>query len=215
MEEPLPRLYLKGILSGDFGEAPADLRGPDAEGLSAATAARLKASWAQEFDAWRMRDLSLRCFVYLWADGVYFTPCLDRDRQCMLVIIGADEYGEKDILAIMDGFRENAESWRDLLVSLKARGLAPPELAIGDGALGFWAALRDVFPNTQEQRCWVHKTANVTGALPKSLHDRAKSDLHDIWMAETRQEAEAAFDLFIETYGIKYERAVGKLVKDR
>ena len=148
-----------------------------------------------------MRDLSARRFVYLWADGVYFTPRLDGDRQCMLVIIGADKYGEKeDILAIMDGFRENAESWRDLLLSLKARGLALPELAIGDGAFGFWAALRDVYPNTREQRCWVHKTANVIGAMPKSPHDRAKSDLHDIWMAETRKEAEAAFDLFVEIY---------------
>jgi len=134
----------------------------------------------------------------------------------MLVIIGADEYGEKDVLAIMDGFRENANSWRDLLNGLKKRGLAvPPELAIGDGALGFWTALRDVFPTTCEQRCWVHKTANVTGAMPKALHEKAKSDLQDIWMAETKKEANTAFDLFVETYGVKYENAVAKLVKDR
>ena len=134
----------------------------------------------------------------------------------MLVIIGADEYGEKDVLAIMDGFRENADSWRDLLKGLKKRGLTvPPELATGDGALGFWAALRDVFPETREQRCWVHKTANVLGALPKSLHEKAKSDLQDIWMAATKKEANAAFDLFVETYGVKYEKAVAKLVKDR
>ena len=215
VEELLPWLYLKGISTGDFGEALAALLGPEAEGLSASTITRLKASWAQDFDAWCKRDLSSRRHVYLWADGVYFKPRLDGDRQCMLVIIGADEYGGKDILAIMDGFRENAESWRDLLNGLKARGLAPPELAIGDGALGFWAALRDVWPKTREQRCWVHKAANVTGAMPKSLNDRARSDLQDIWMAETRKAAEAAFDLFVETYGVKYENAVRKLVKDR
>lgn len=215
VEELLPWLYLKGISTGDFGEALAALLGPDAEGLSATTVTRLKASWREDFDVWRKRDLSARRHVYLWADGVYFKPRLDGDRQCMLVIIGADEYGEKDILAIMDGFRENADSWRDLLAGLKARGLAPPELAIGDGALGFWAALRDVYPGAREQRCWVHKAANVTGAMPKSLHDRARSDLQDIWMAETRKEAEAAFDLFVETYGVKYENAVHKLVKDR
>ena len=132
------------------------------------------------------------------------------------IIIGADEYGEKDVLAIRDGFRENADSWRDLLRSLKKRGLnTPPELAVGDGALGFWTALRDVYPGTREQRCWVHKTANVTGALPRSLHDKAKADLQDIWMAETKKEAEAAFDLFVETYGVKYENAVAKLTRDR
>jgi len=132
------------------------------------------------------------------------------------VITGADEYGEKDVLGITDGFRDNADSWRDLLNELKKRGLtAPPELAIGDGAIGFWTALREVFPDTREQRCWVHKTANVLGAMPKSLHDKAKADLQDIWMAETKKEANAAFDLFVETYGVKYEKAVGKLVKDR
>ena len=215
VEELLPWLYLKGISTGDFGEALAALLGPDAEGLSATTVTRLKATWREDFDAWRKRDLSARRHVQLWADGVHFKPRLDGDRQCMLVIIGADEYGEKDILAIMDGFRENAESWRDLLAGLKARGLAQPELAIGDGALGFWAALRDVQPGAREQRCWVHKAANVTGAMPKSLQDRARSDLQDIWMAETGKEAEAAFDLFVQTYGVKYENAVHKLVKDR
>lgn len=155
-------------------------------------------------------------YVYIWADGVYFTPRLDGDRQCILVIIGADEYGEKDVLALADGFRENADSWRDLLKGLKKRGLTePPELAIGDGAPGFWTALREVFPDTCKQRCWVHKTANVLGAMPKSLRDKAKAGLQDIWMAETKKEANAAFDLFVETYGVKYEKAVGKLVKDR
>ena len=216
VEELLPWLYLKGISTGDFSEALAALLGPEAEGLSASTISRLKKTWWDEFQVWSKRDLSTRRYVYFWADGVYFTPRPDGDRQCILVIIGADEYGEKDVLAIRDGFRENADSWRDLLRSLKKRGLnTPPELAVGDGALGFWTALRDVYPGTREQRCWVHKTANVTGALPRSLHDKAKADLQDIWMAETKKEAEAAFDLFVETYGVKYENAVAKLTRDR
>ncbi len=216
VEELLPWLYLKGISTGDFSEALAALLGPDAEGLSASTITRLKATWWDEYEAWRKRDLSGKRYVYIWADGVCFTPRLDGDRQCMLVIIGADEYGEKDVLSIMDGFRENADSWRDLLRGLRKRGLTvPPELAVGDGALGFWTALRDVYPTTREQRCWVHKTANVTGAMPKSLREKAKADLQDIWMAETKKEANAAFDLFVETYGLKYERAVARLVKDR
>jgi transposase-like protein len=216
VEELLPWLYLKGISTGDFSEALAALLGPDAEGLSSSTITRLKATWWAEYETWRKRDLKGKRYVYIWADGVYFTPRLDGDRQCMLVIIGTDEYGEKDVLAITDGFRENADSWRDILNGLKKRGLStPPELATGDGALGFWTALRDVFPGTREQRCWVHKTANVLGAMPKSLHERAKADLQDIWMAATKTEATAAFDLFVETYGVKYEKAVGKLVKDR
>ncbi len=183
---------------------------------TSSTITRLKATWWEEYEVWRKRDLKAKRYVYIWADGVYFTPRLDGDRQCMLVIIGADEYGEKDVLAIMDGFRENADSWRDLLKGLKKRGLTvPPELAIGDGALGFWTALREVFPDTREQRCWVHKTANVLGAMPKSLHEKAKADLQDIWMAETKKEATAAFDLFVETYGVKYEKAVGKLAKEQ
>jgi len=216
VEELLPWLYLKGISTGDFSEALAALLGPDAEGLSASTITRVKAAWWDEFQTWSKRDLSGKRYVYIWADGVYFTPRLDADRQCMLVIIGTDEYGEKDVLGIMDGFRENADSWRDLLRGLKKRGLMEdPELAIGDGALGFWTALRDVYSTTREQRCWVHKTANVTGAMPRSLREKAKCDLQDIWMAETKREANAAFDLFVETYGVKYERAVAKLVKDR
>lgn len=156
---------------------------------SSSTITRLKATWWDDYEAWRKRDLKSKRYVYIWADGVYFTPRLDGDRQCMLVIIGADEYGEKDVLAIADGFRENADSWNDLLKGLKKRGLTePPELAIGDGAIGFWTALREAFPGTHEQRCWVHKTANVLGAMPKSLHDKAKADLQDIWMAETKKE---------------------------
>ena len=220
VEELLPWLYLKGTSTGDFSAALAAFLGPDAAGLSALTITRLKATWWEEYEAWRKRDLKGKRYVYIWADGVYFMPRLDGNRQYMLVIIGADEYGEKDVLAIMDGFRGNADSWRDLLKGLKKRGLTvPPELATGDGALGFWTALRDVFPDTREQLCRVYKTANVIRALPialpSSLRAKARSDLQDIWMAETRKEANAAFDLFIETYDVKYERAVERLVKDR
>ena len=216
IEDLPPWLYLKGISTGDFSEALAALLGPDAEGLSFSTITRLKAAWWEEYETWRKRDLKGKRYVYIWADGVYFTPRLDGDRQCILVIIGADEYGQKDVLAIADGFRENADNWRDLLKGLKKRGWeVPPELAVADGALGFWAALRDVFPKTREQRCWVHKTTDVLGAMPRSLHEKTKSNLQDIWMAETKKEANAGFDLFVETYGVKYERAIGKLVKDR
>ena len=150
------------------------------------------------------------------ADGVYFTPRLDGDPQRILVIVDADEYGKKDVLAISDGFRANADSWRELLRGLKKRGItATPRVVTGDGALGFWTALRDVYPVTREQRCWVHKTSNVLGAMPKSRHDKAKTDLRDIWMAETKKEANATFDLFMDTYGVKYQKAVAKLVKDR
>ena len=216
VEDLLPWLYLKGISTGDFCEALAALVGPDAEGLSSSTITRLKADWWKEYESWRKRDLTGKRYVYFWADGVYFTPRLDDDRQCLLVIIGANEYGDKDVLAIMDGFRENADSWRELLRSLKKRGLTiAPDLATGDGALGFWTALRDVYPTTREQRCWVHKTANILAAMPRSVQAKAKAGLQDIWMAETKDEAIAAFDAFVETYGVKYERAVKKLTKDK
>ena len=216
VEDLLPWLYLKGISTGDFGEALAALLGPDAERLSPSTITRLKANWWEEYETWRKRDLTGKRYIYIWADGVYFMPRLDGDRQCMLVILGADEYDEKDVLTIIDGFRENADSWRDLLKGPKKCDLTvPPEMATGDGAFGFWTALRDVFPKTRKQRCWVHKTTNVLGAMPKSLHEKAKADLQDIWMAETKKKANAAFDLFVDTYGVKYEKAAAKLVKGR
>jgi putative transposase len=216
LEELLPWLYLKGISTGDFGEALAALLGPDAPGLSATTIARLKATWAEDYERWQRRDLSARRYVYFWADGVYFQPRLDHDRQCLLVIIGADEIGNKDIVGLSDGYRESTQSWLELLLDLKRRGLAvPPELAVGDGALGFWAALRQVYGPTREQRCWVHKTANVLNKLPKSLQGKAKSHLQDIWMAETKADAEEAFDFFIKAYGAKYDKAVECLTKDR
>jgi len=216
VEELLPWLYLKGVSTGDFSEALAALLGPNAKGLSAKTITRLKADWWGEYQAWEKRDLSARRFLYIWADGVYFKPRMSEEKQCVLVIVGADEYGRKELLAMTDGFRESTESWRALLLDLKRRGLKQdPKLAVGDGALGFWTALREVFATTREQRCWVHKTMNVLNAMPKSLQSKAKAHLHDIWQAETRTEADAAFDFFVETYGVKWDKAVAKLVKDR
>jgi transposase-like protein len=216
VEEMLPWLYLKGVSSGDFGEALAALLGPDAPGLAASTISRLKALWWEQYEAWQKHDLSSKRYVYFWADGVYFSPRMEHDKQCVLVIIGADAMGNKDIIAIMDGYRESAQSWKELLLDLKRRGLqAGPELAVGDGALGFWKALREVYGQTREQRCWVHKTANVLNQMPKSLQAKAKGHLHDIWMAETRADAEAAFDYFIDAYGVKYHKATERLVKDR
>ncbi len=216
VEELLPWLYLKGISSGDFSEALAALLGSDAPGLAASTISRLKAVWWDEYEAWQKRDLSARRYVYFWADGVYFSPRMDHDKQCVLVIIGADAMGNKDIIAIMDGYRESAQSWRELLLDLKRRGLqAGPELAVGDGALGFWKALREVYGETREQRCWVHKTGNILNQMPKSLQAKAKGHLHDIWMAETKAEAETAFDFFVQAYGAKYHKATERLVKDR
>ncbi len=216
IEELLPWLYLKGISTGDFQEALGALLGPNAAGLSSSTISRLKADWGAEYERWQRRDLSARRFVYVWADGVYFQPRMEEEKQCVLVLIGADEWGRKEVLGLTDGYRESTQSWRELLLDLKRRGLShAPDLAIGDGALGFWAALREVFGSTREQRCWVHKTGNVLNAMPKSVQAKAKGHLHDIWQAETKTEAGAAFDFFVETYGAKYDKAVGKLTKDR
>ena len=216
VEELLPWLYLKGISTGDFGEALAALLGPDAPGLAASTSARWKSVWQDEYEVWSKRDLSARRYVYFWADGVYFSPRMDHDKQCVLVIIAADAIGNKDIVGLVDGYRESAQSWRELLLDLKRRGLKTgPDLAVGDGALGFWKALREVYGETREQRCWVHKTANVLNQMPKSLQAKAKGHLQDIWMAETKVNAEAAFDFFIQAYGVKYDKATERLVKDR
>ncbi|MEL7453465.1 MAG: IS256 family transposase [Pseudomonadota bacterium] len=216
IEELLPWLYLKGISTGDFQEALAALLGPNAAGLSSTTISRLKADWWDEYDRWQRRDLSTRRFVYIWADGVYFRPRMAEEKQCVLVLIGADEWGRKEIIGLADGYRESTQSWRELLLDLQRRGLThAPDLAIGDGALGFWNALREVFGATKEQRCWFHKTGNVLNAMPKSVQAKAKGHLHDIWQAETRVDAEAAFDFFVTTYGVKYDKAVGKLTKDR
>ena len=217
LEELLPWLYLKGVSTGQFAEALTALLGPEAPGLSAATVRRLTEAWQEEHARWQRRDLSARRYVYVWADGVHFTPRLEHERQCLLVLIGADASGRKELLAVEDGFRESAQSWRELLLRLRdENGLAlDPELATGDGALGFWQALHQVWPKTRQQRCWVHKTANVLNALPKSLHGKAKQDLHAIYEAESRKEAEQALDRFVAKYGAKYDKAAAVLAKDR
>jgi len=216
LEDLLPWLYLKGISTGDFSEALAALLGAQAPGLSASTISRLKEVWGVEAERWQRRDLTAKRYVYFWVDGIYFSARMEEEKQCILVVIGATEAGQKELLAITDGYRESAQSWRELLLDLKRRGLVKaPELAIGDGALGFWKALREVYGKTREQRCWVHKTGNVLNELPKGLQKKAKQHLHDIWMAETRKEAESAFDFFLEAYGAKYDKAAACLAKDR
>lgn len=216
LEELIPWLYLKGISTGDFSEALAALVGPQAKGLSASTITRLKDVWQGEFQEWSQRSLQGKEYVYVWADGVHFNIRLEEDRQCILVLLGATADGRKELIALADGFRESEQSWKALLLDVKARGLAiDPKLATGDGALGFWKAIGQVFSTTREQRCWVHKTANVLDKLPKRLQPEAKDKLHQIWMAETRTNAEQAFDLFVQTYQAKYPKATECLAKDR
>jgi transposase-like protein len=216
IEELLPWLYLKGLSTGDFSEALAALLGKDARGLSAATISRLKEVWKGEYEHWTRRDLSGKNIVYLWVDGVHFGVRLEDASQCILVIIGATAAGKKELLAMLDGYRESAESWKELLLDLKQRGLKiDPKLAVGDGALGFWKALPQVYGSTRAQRCWVHKTANVLNQLPKGQQAKAKAALHEIWMAESRAAAEQAFDHFLTTYEVKYAKATECLAKDR
>ena len=215
IETLLPWLYLKGVSTGDFTDALAALLGKDAPGLSATTISRLKMIWKDEYKQWLQRDLSDKHYVYFWADGIYCNVRMD-DKQCLLVIIGATEDGHKELVALEGGFRESEQSWLELLVDLKRRGLkAAPELAVGDGALGFWKALSKVYDTTRWQRCWVHKTANVLNKLPKSIQAKAKEKLHQIWMASDKDEAEKNFDAFIQTYSAKYPKAAECLVKDR
>ena len=216
IETLLPILYLKGISTGDFSEALAALLGKDAPGLSASTIGRLKEGWQDDHAAWAKRDLSAKRYVYIWADGIHLQARLEEEAQCILVIIGATPEGTKELIGFTDGTRESAHDWRILLLDLKRRGLTiAPELAVADGALGFWKALGEVWPKTREQRCWVHKTANVLAKLPKSQHPKAKRALQDIWMAETKADAETAFDTFIEGYRVKYDKAAECLRKDR
>jgi transposase-like protein len=215
IEELIPWLYLKGISTNDFSEALSALVGKDSPGLSASTISRLKGIWQGDLDKWKKRDLSLKRYVYIWADGVYCNVRME-ERQCLLVIIGATEDGKKELLALDSGLRESELSWKQLLLDLKRRGLkAAPKLAIGDGALGFWKALSKVYSNTRWQRCWVHKTANVLNKLPKSLQPKAKDKLHQIWMAPDKAEAETHFDDFISVYDAKYPKATQCLKKDR
>ena len=212
----LPILYLRGVSAGDFQEALAALLGKDAPNLSPSVIARLKAEWEVEYGRWQRRDLSARRYVYVWVDGVYLQARMEPQAECMLVVIGATPEGKKELLGFQAGMRESAQSWRELLADLKGRGLAiAPELATGDGALGFWKALEEVFPTTRHQRCTVHKAANVLDKMPTSVQPAAKRDLRQIWTAPDRKSADAAMVVFAEKYQAKYDKAVACLMKDR
>ena len=216
LEVLIPILYLKGISTGDFEDALIALLGRDAGGLSASTIGRLKEAWSGEHARWSKRDLSTKRYIYFWVDGIRVQARLEDTAQCLLIIIGATPEGRKELVGLSDGIRESAQSWRELLLDLKRRGLSiGPELAVADGALGFWQAIEEVWPNTRGQRCWVHKTANVLNKLPNSQQPKAKRALQEIWMAETKTDALAAFDAFVETWGVKYDKAVECLIKDR
>jgi len=216
IDELIPWLYLKGVSTGGFAEALQALLGPNCPGLSASSVTRLLSIWQEEQAAWSKRDLSDKQYVYVWADGIHFNIRLEEDRQCILVLMGATADGTKELIAVQDGHRESEQSWSSMLLDLKSRGLTiDPKVAVADGALGFWAAARKAWPNTREQRCWVHKTVNVLDKLPKRLQSEAKDKLHQIWMASTRKDAGDAFDLFVQTYEAKYPKAVECLSKDR
>jgi transposase-like protein len=216
IEELIPWLYLKGVSTGAFNEALASLLGPECPGLSASTVTRLTKIWQDEHAEWSKRSLEGQQYVYIWADGIYSNVRLEDDKVCLLVIMGATKDGKKELIAVMDGYRESAQSWMELLVDLKSRGLKiAPKVAIGDGALGFWQALTKIFPKTRHQRCWVHKTANILDKLPKKIHAHAKELIHAIWMAETREDATRSFDAFLTTYQAKYPKACECLNKDR
>ena len=215
LEAALPWLYLKGVSSGEMGDALRVLVGHEASGLSASTVSRLKRVWALEYRDWNKRPLNKDQWVYIWADGVYSGLRGEHEKLCALVVIGVNERGEKHFLAIEDGVRESTQSWREILLNLQSRGMNIPKLAIGDGAMGFWAALEEVYGSTRQQRCWMHKTMNILNCLPKSGQAKAKQALHDIWQAETKADAQSAFDLFIKTYEPKYPKATISLQKDR
>jgi putative transposase len=212
----LPVLYLRGVSAGDFQEVLAALLGKDAPNLSPAVIARLTAEWQADYDAWQKRDLSARRYVYVWADGVYLQARMEDNAECMLVLIGATPEGKKELVGFQTGVRESAQSWREFLIDLKQRGLEiAPDLAVGDGALGFWKAIEEVFPSTGHQRCWVHKTANVLNKVALSVQVNMKADLREIYGAPTRATAETAINVFAEKYGAKYDKAVVCLTKDR
>ena len=216
LEEFIPLLYLKGISANDFVEALAPLVGENAKNLSPGVVSRLKASWEDEYKVWSKRDLRGERYVYLWADGIYLQARMEDAAECVLVIIGVNERGEKELLAIESGHRESKESWLSVLQDLKARGLTvAPKLGVGDGALGFWGALTETYGNTKHQRCWFHKMGNVLDKLPKSQQGKAKTMLQEIWMSATRNEAYKAFDIFVETYQAKYPKAAECLKKDK
>jgi putative transposase len=212
----IPALYLKGISSGDFTEALSAILGEKAAGLSATNIVRLKAGWEEEYKAWCQRDLSSKRYVYWWADGIYFNVRLDEERSCVLVLIGALEDGTKELLTVVDGYRESTQSWRELLQQLKRQGLSTaPKLAIGDGSLGFWLALREEYGPVIQQRCWVHKTANILDKMPKSVQGRAKQLIHEMYLSATRKAALAAYERFITSYQAKFPKATECLGKDK
>jgi putative transposase len=216
VEALIPVLYLKGISTGDFQEALEAILGSNAKGLSATNIVRLKEVWRKEYEGWSGRDLSTKKYVYLWADGVYFNVRLDKDRPCMLVLMGATADGDKELVAVWDGHRESKESWKTVLCDLKKRGLVhEPKLAIGDGALGFWAALEEEFPGTTHQRCWVHKTANILDKMPRSVQPDAKKMIHEMYLSPTKELALHAYESFVKQYQAKYPKAVKCLVKDK
>jgi len=215
LEAAIPWLYLKGISTGEMQTALEALVGPEAKGLSASTVARLKQTWREEYQTWRQQCLDKENWVYIWVDGIYSGLRADHQRLCALVVIGVTSQGEKQLLAIKDGVRESTQSWREVLLQLKARGLSAPAVGIGDGALGFWGALEEIYPTTRHQRCWVHKTRNVLNALPKSVQPKAKQALHEIWQAETKADAIRAFEVFLTTYETKYPKATACLEKDQ
>jgi transposase-like protein len=211
----IPYLYLKGISSNDFPQALRAILGEGVKGLSPANIVRLKKIWEDEYQSWTKRDLSAKHYVYIWADGIYFQVRLDEESFCILVIMEADAQGNKELIAISDGYRESKISWQEMLLDLKERGLQKmPKLAVGDGALGFWAALAEVFPQTRRQRCWVHKTANILDKLPKAIQPRAKSLIHEMYQAQSKKDALGAYDHFLASYRDKYPKAVECLTKD-
>jgi len=212
----IPALYLKGISTNDFGIALSAILGEGVKGLSATNIVRLKEIWQTDYMKWKSRDLSDKNYVYFWIDGIYFNVRLEDDRSCILLIIAADKHGNKELLAVSDGYRESSLGWRELLLDLKKRGLSfAPKLVIGDGGLGFWKALGEVFPSTRRQRCWVHKTANILDKLPKSVQPKAKSMIKDMYMAPTKENALKSYDHFIKVFSDKYPKAVGCLIKDK
>jgi transposase-like protein len=219
LDNLIPTLYLKGISTGDFTEALSAILGENAKGLSANTIVRLKRQWEEQYKLWANRDLTDKRYIYFWADGIYFNVRLEdpeNKKQCFLIVIGALEDGTKELVAVLDGYRESKLSWKELLLDLKQRGLTEgPKLAIGDGGLGLWAAIQEVYPETGQQRCWVHKTANILDNMPKSVQSKAKEKIHDIYMAPTKEQALVAFNNFHSVYGTKFEKACECLAKDK
>ena len=213
----VPLLYLKGVSTNDFPTALSAILGPEAKGLSSSTVVRLKSIWEENYRKWSNRSLENKQYVYFWVDGIHFNVRLDDERICILVVIGADAEGNKELIAVSDGYRESKIAWKELLLDLRRRNLSiDPKLVIGDGALGFWAASREVYgESTQEQRCWVHKTANILDKMPKSIQSKAKSNIHEMYMAETKKDALKAYDHFVASYEEKYPKAVDCLQKDK